>query len=225
MNRVLVLVEGPTERAIIQQVFAPHLKTKGVLLDTKVVGKPGHEGGNDFGMVHHELKALLYQEPTSVVTMFFDYYGLEGDWPGKSIIVGTDIQTNRRILEDAILQTIIKDMGKNFIPDRFIPYIQFHEVEGLLFTGPTEMAEIFEQPKLKTAFEKIVKDCGGCEKINNNYNTKPSKRIQDKFPAYKKGSSVNAHAWRILQHIGVERIRNQCPNFNEWYSKLERLGE
>ncbi len=45
------------------------------------------------------------------------------------------------------------------------------------------------------------------------------------FPGYRKGSSVNAHAYRIAQHIGLERIRRQCPHFNEWITKLEQLVE
>lgn len=53
--------------------------------------------------------------------------------------------------------------------------------------------------------------------------TTPSKRIIGLFPAYKKGSSVNAHAYRIARHIGLERMRQSCPHFNEWVSKLEQL--
>ncbi|MBN1190506.1 MAG: DUF4276 family protein [Dehalococcoidales bacterium] len=33
---------------------------------------------------------------------------------------------------------------------------------------------------------------------------------------------MNAHAYRIAQHIGLERIRKACPKFNQWYSQLEK---
>ena len=82
MSRVLMLVEGPTERAIVDHVFAPVLGAKGLFLFPKVVGKPGHKGGNKFAAVRRELKALYNQEPNSIVTMLFDYYGLPDDWPG-----------------------------------------------------------------------------------------------------------------------------------------------
>jgi hypothetical protein len=224
MSRVLVLVEGPTERVIIQEVFAPDLGGKKVFLNPRVVGQPGHKGGNKFATVRREIRNLICQEPDSIVTMFFDYYGLGNDWPGKVAIKNENIEIARGALEKALADIIKQDMGDGFNPERFIPYIQFHEMEGLLFADPGEMAEVFERPALKTEFEKIVKDCGGCEKINNNYETAPSRRIQKYFPAYKKGSSVNAHAWRIVQHIGVAKIRQQCPNFNDWYAKLENLG-
>ena len=58
--RVLVLVEGPTERAIIDSVFAPELGVKNVFLYPRVVGKPGHKGGNNFAIVRKELTALFH---------------------------------------------------------------------------------------------------------------------------------------------------------------------
>jgi hypothetical protein len=225
MNRVLVLVEGPTERVIIQQVFAPDLGTKNVFLNPRVVGQPGHKGGNKFATVRREIRNLMCQEPGSTVTMFFDYYGLGEEWPGITDIKGKNIEIARGTLETALADIIRQDIGDKFNSDKFIPYIQFHEMEGLLFADPDEMAKVFEKPELKTEFKKIVNECGGCEKINNNYETAPSRRIQKIYPAYKKGSSVNAHAWRITDHIGVEKIRKQCPNFNEWYSRMEKLGE
>lgn len=223
LKRVLVLVEGPTEQAIFTQVFAPDLGTKGVSIYPRVVGKVGHKGGNKFATVHKDLKALLKQEPDSIVTMLFDYYGLDDSWPGHAKAKGKTADKAFGIVTQAITNLITQDMGTEFDPARFIPYVQFYEVESLLFAGPSEMAEVFERPSLREIFEQIVKDCGGCENINDGYDTAPSKRIQQNFHSYKKGRSINAHAYRIAQHIGVERIRKACPLFNDWYSKLERL--
>lgn len=224
MSRVLILVEGPTERAIVDQVFAPNLGAKGVYLYPRVVGKPGYKGGNRFAAVLRELKALMRQEPGSVVTMFFDYYGLSGDWPGLESAKDKRPEAVPGILEPAIAAAVAREIGPDFNPNLFIPYIQMHEAESLLFAGPAEMAEIFQQPGLAEEFAEIVAICGGCELINNDPQTAPSKRIQNLYPGYKKGSSVNAHAYRIAQHIGVERIRRECPHFNEWLTKLEQLA-
>ncbi len=224
MKRVLLLVEGPTERAIAEQVFAPSLGVKGVYLYPRVVGKPGHKGGNSFATVSRELTSLLKQETSSTVTMFFDYYGLDESWPGVAKAKAKSIDVAFKAVLQAISETMAKQMGPEFNPARFIPYVQMHETESLLFAGPDEMAKVFERPGLKTRFEQIVTDCGGCEKINDDWETAPSRRIQRLFPGYKKGRSVNAHAYRIAQHIGVERIRRECPNFNEWFTRLEQLG-
>ncbi|MBN1190507.1 MAG: hypothetical protein JXA46_12195, partial [Dehalococcoidales bacterium] len=68
-------------------------------------------------------------------------------------------------------------------PEGWFP--QFRNI-GSIPTGTTalsdrcthEMAEVFEKTYLKETFEQIVKDCGGCEDINDGYDTAPSKRIQ-----------------------------------------------
>jgi hypothetical protein len=209
----------------MEQVFAPDLGTRGVYLYPRVVGKPGHKGGNRFATVRREIKALIRQEAESVVTMFFDYYGLDRDWPGVAEAEGKNLEIVHGIMGQAIAETIAQDIGDDFNSDRFIPYVQLHEIESLLFASPDEMARVFNKPALAAKFEQIVRDCGGCERINNDPENAPSKRIQKLFPEYKKGRSVNAHAYRIALHIGVERIRQQCPHFNDWFTRLERLGE
>ena len=224
MSRVLMLVEGPTERAIVDHVFAPVLAIKGVYLYPRVVGKPGHKGGNKFSTVRRELRALIHQEPVGTVTMLFDYYGLPEDWPGLTEARGKSPNAVPGIMEPAIAQAVVSDIGPAFNPENFIPYLQLHEIESLLFADPEKMAQIFDIPALAAEFGKIVRDCGGCENINDDPETAPSKRIEKLYPGYRKGSSVNAHAYRIAQHIGVEKIREQCPHFNEWFTKLEQLA-
>ncbi|MBI4388993.1 MAG: DUF4276 family protein [Nitrospinae bacterium] len=197
MSRVLILVEGQTERAIVQNVFAPILSIKGIYLYPKVVGKPGHKGGGKkFSSILHELTALLRQEPGSIVSTIFDYYALPNDWPGVSEACKSN--EPHQIIESATLDAVKQTMGDSFNAKRFIPYIQMHEIEALLFAGPEKMAQVFEDPLLAQKFESIVEQCDGCEKINKNPATAPSKRIKDIFPGYIKGSSVNSHAPRIL---------------------------
>ena len=224
MNRVLVLVEGPTERAMVDHVFAPELALKSIYLYPRVVGKPGKKGGNKFSVVRRELKALIKQEPQSMVTTFFDYYGLPKDWPGLEAAKGKMASEVPAIVEPAITEAVAQDLGSVFNRKRFLPYIQLHEVESLLFAAPDIMAQVFERPSLADTFKQIVEECGGCELINDDPATAPSKRIQRLFPTYKKGSSVNAHAYRIARRIGTDGIRRACPHFNEWYTKLEQLN-
>ncbi|WP_158269576.1 DUF4276 family protein [Desulfonatronum sp. SC1] len=224
MSRVLVLVEGPTERAIVDRVFAPEMGGRGVYLYPRVVGKPGHKGGNKFATVLRELKALLSQESDSTVTMLFDYYGLREDWPGLASAKGKRPEEIPTIIEPAIAAEVAAEMGLDFNRNRFIPYVQLHETESLLFACPDKMAQIFQRPELEAEFTKIVEECGGCEAINDDPETAPSKRIIRLFPGYKKGSSVNAHAHRIARHIGLQRMREQCPHFNEWMTKIEHLA-
>jgi len=225
MHRVLTVVEGPTERTIVEQTFAPYLGARGVSLHAKVIGKPGHKGGiRSFDAVRREILALLKQERASHVSTFFDYYGLPENWPGVQQAKGKKAMDMAAIVEIAMRDQVSAKMYSGDNPSRFIPYVQMHEVEALLFSDTKVMASVFERPDLERAFAGIVQECGECEAINDHEATAPSKRIEKLFPAYRKGSGVRAHAPIIVRRIGMDPLRKACPHFNEWIKRLEEIG-
>jgi len=223
MHRVLTVVEGFTERAIVEQTFASYLGTRGISLHAKVIGIPGHKGGiRSFEAVRREILALLKQEHGSHVTTFFDYYGLPKEWPGVRQAKGKKAQEIAGIVEAAMRDEVRIDSSDN--PSRFLPYVQMHEAEALLFSDTQVMASVFERSDLEARFAEIVQQCGECEEINDHETTAPSKRIERLFPNYRKGSGLRAHAPIIVRRIGVDRLRQACPHFNNWITKLETLG-
>ncbi len=225
MHRVLTVVEGFTERTIVEQTFAPYLGARGLSLHAKVIGKPGHKGGvRNFEAVRKEILALLKQERGSHVSTFFDYYGLPDKWPGVQQAKGKNAQEIAAIVEVAMRREVESKMDSSEDPSRFAPYVQMHEVEALLFSDPKVMANVFERPDLEDQFAQIVSECGECEEINDHETTAPSKRIERLFPPYRKGSGVRAHAPIIVRRIGVDQLRQACPHFNEWMTTLEALG-
>lgn len=225
MHRVLTVVEGFTERTILEQTFAPHLSARGVSLHAKVIGKPGHKGGiRNFDAVRKEILALLKQERGSHVSTFFDYYGLPDGWPGVQQAKGKKAQEIAGIVETAMRNEIAVKMDSSDDPNRFVPYIQMHELEALLFSDTNVMSSAFERPDLEPGFSQIVHECGECEEINDHQATAPSKRIERLFPGYRKGSGLRAHAPIIVRRIGVDRLRGACPHFNEWIKRLEDTG-
>ena len=224
MNRVLIIVEGSTERAVVEQVFAPHFGGHGIWLHAKVVGKPGHKGGiRNFELVRKEVIALMNQEKHSFISTFFDYYGLPASWPGISKAQGKPAHEKARIIETAMLENVRSILSESDNLNRFLPYVQMHELEALLYANPLVMASVFECPNLASSFSEVVRQCGECEEIDDNPDTAPSRRIARLFPGYRKGSSLNAHAPIIIKQIGVDAIRQACPHFNTWLSKLETL--
>jgi hypothetical protein len=54
---------------------------------------------------------------------------------------------------------------------------------------------------------------------NVNLHTAPSKRIQKLFPAYDKPE----HPLLAAMDIGLEIIRQECPLFDAWVNRLEKL--
>jgi len=222
MHRVLTVVEGFTERAIVEQAFAPYLGARGLSVHAKVIGKPGHKGGvRNFEAVRKEILALLNQERGSHVSTFFDYYGLPENWPGVQQAKGKKAREIAAIVETAMHGAVESKMDASDDPSRFLPYVQMHEAEALLFSDTKVMSDVFERPDLQVLFAQIIEECGECEEINDHEATAPSKRIEKLFPGYRKGSGIRAHAPIILKRIGVDQLRQACTHFNDWIATLE----
>lgn len=191
----------------------------------RLLGEPGHKGGiRSFQVVERDLSSLLKQDTEGYVTTLFDRYGLPHDWPGltESKKKGT-LDQALDALRDAMADRVIKLMGPDFRAERFLPYIQFHEIEAFLFVEPTETARLLGDPRKAEQLQKAVDECCECEAVNDNANTAPSKRIEALFPTYKKGKGVNAHLPRVCQTLGLTALREACPLFNGWIERLESL--
>jgi hypothetical protein len=237
-HRVLAVVEGQTEFSVLNSTVVPHLGALSVFLYPKVVGKPGHKGGNyrTFERMCHEIVSLFRQEPTAVVTTFFDFYDMREDWPGVEAAIqakknGLAASKVAEIVERAWQVEVAKHTAELALPAKFIPYVQMHELETLLFASPKDMAEAFVNPQLEPKFAAIVAECGGCEEINDRPEFAPARRIETLFSSYRKGRDRNKredrrpHAPIIAERIGISAIRAACPHFNGWVTSLEALAE
>lgn len=205
MSRVLALVEGQTERAFLDSVLKPHLASAGIYLSARVSGKPGKQKGGvrPFASVARELSALLKQDGEAYLTTMFDYYGMPGDWPGLAAVRGLATAQIPATIESAITLTLRQELGDSGrIAERFIPYIQMHEFEALLFATPAVLATAINRPDLTNTFTDIVSRCNGCETIDNSPSTAPSKRIISVYPSYAKVSmgSVRRSKNRTERH-------------------------
>ncbi|MDR3405710.1 MAG: DUF4276 family protein [Chthoniobacter sp.] len=222
---MLVIVEGQTERAALQQVdVGTQFFNQGFSVHPKVVGKPGHKGGvRSFERILPEIIALLRQEPQAKVSTLFDFYALPlADWPGHPQSANLPPAQAVSIIEAGMTAAVAAAIP-GLIPGRFVPYIQLFEFEALLFADPAVMAAAFGNPALNQTFAAIVAQCGGCEAIDSGPHTAPSKRIEAVYPAYKKGSGLNAHAPIILGQIARNNwphLLQACPRFAGWIGNL-----
>jgi len=98
---------------------------------------------------------------------------------------------------------------------RFVPYVQLHEYEGLLFSDPHRFAEAIGRPHLATDFLRVRESFPTPEDISA-----PSKRILRVFDSYRKvlDGTIAARA------VGIEAMRRQCPHFRDWLAKLQALS-
>lgn len=76
----------------------------------------------------------------------------------------------------------------------------------------------FEEDEIKIEDLQAAADAfESPEMINNSPETAPSKRLIDAIPDYDKIVFGNC----VVMDIGLEKIREKCPLFNEWVEKLE----
>jgi hypothetical protein len=99
--------------------------------------------------------------------------------------------------------------------------LTLHEYEGLLFSSPVEIAKTLQgDGNMEARLMRIRRDFKTPEEINDNPNTAPHSRIEQLLPGYNKP----LYGVLIAARIGLERIRTECPHFNQWLTRLEGIG-
>jgi uncharacterized protein DUF4276 len=86
-----ILCEGQTEEILVRDVIAPHLATaevritKSTFITKRPAGGPAFKGGlSTWGKLQPELRRLLDDSSTTVLTTLFDYYAFPSDAPGMA---------------------------------------------------------------------------------------------------------------------------------------------
>jgi len=218
MKRVVIICEGETEREFCKTLLATHFAKKNIHIQSPLI-KRSMGGIVRWGILKKEIETYL-REKDVFVTMLIDYYGLYSkyrfpEWEESLRIV--DKNDRMTFLEDA-MQNDIKDSVRH----RFIPYLQLHEFEGLLFNDinifyeqvPKE--ELVGIAELKQTFRDYPDNP---EMINNNRATSPSHRLERIISGYNK----ILYGHYFAEAIGLDRIRNKSPRFHEWMNIIERV--
>lgn len=226
MSRLVVLVEGQTERTFVNAQLAPHLLSFGIRAHAVLPGKGGQEGGvRKWQGTLADLRRWL-SGGTFVSTMF-DFYGMPDDWPGRLAASNLPHQVRASHVEEALTETITVEMGDRYNPARFVPYIQLHEFEALAFASPEILAATVvpvasgvNERELAIRLTEIVSAAGAPEWINDHYDTCPSRRIAK----YVKGYRKVAMGPIITARIGIPTLREKCNHFASWIEKLEAIA-
>jgi len=207
MTRWGVSVEGPTERDFVTGVVAPHLLSLQIFCQPvviqssrKLTGEKLTGGSVTIERAKRDVMRLLAS--FDFVTTFYDYYGFQG----RGALSPSDI-------EDSLKAAV------GHAERRFLPYIQVHEFEALLFSDPQKLAERLGLANAGS-IQAIVQGFGSPEDINNNPATAPSKRIQGLSQRYDKV----LQGPQIAANIGLAQIRQKCARFDNWLAKIENAA-
>lgn len=222
---IFIVVEGQTEQTFVREVLAPQTAPKGIYLHLALIGKPGHKGGYiHFDRAKNDIGNFLKRRDRAYVSTMFDYFRIDSQWPGKAEVLwkiqnGCSFSAIQKaeILEAATRDEIVKVFADYNAERRFIPYIEMHEFEALLFSNVEILADKIEVDVSR--IREVVEECNNPEEINDDPVKAPSKRLE----AMKNGYRKVADGKTISEAIGIETIRRQCTHFNNWLTKLEHL--
>ena len=222
MIRVYAIVEGQTEEAFVGKVLAPEFWGRDIHITAIVVGRPGYRGGSvNYDRVSRDVLKLLKQERKTYCTTMIDFYGLGRGFPGTPPPAQLSNLAKVRHIEAALKQDICARIP-DFRPDlRFIPYLQLHEYEALLFSDPKSFATGINQAHLAQKFQQIRDAFPTPEDINDTSTTAPSKRVMTAYPAYSKV----IEGTQAAMAVGIAAMRAACHHFREWLETLESIVE
>ena len=218
---VYIIVEGQTEQTFVRELLAPEMAFQGIFLHPVLIGKPGHKGGNiRFERATKDIGGFLKQRYDTHISTMFDYFRLDPSWPGNANMQScpTAIEKAEKI-ENATLAKIKELFPDHNIEERFIPYIEMHEFETLLFSNASILASEIGVDTGK--IEDILDKFGEPEEIDDGPDTAPSKRLMSLRRGYRKVAMGKT----IAEAIGISTMREKCPHFDRWLARLEQLGE
>jgi hypothetical protein len=222
MVTVVVIGEGPTEEQFLKQVVAPAFRARQIFIKPLLLQtSKGHKGGGlNIDRVTDNAIKILRADGRVILSTFFDLYGLAADFPGIQAAQSLpDVYQRVRHLEQALHQAVIAKVQCQ--PQRFLPHIQPHEFEALLFADVAALCKA--EPgweKSLGALEKVRATHDTPEHINDGYETAPSKRLLGLLePQYKK----TRHGPLAAQKITLDVIERECPHFKSWMDALRKL--
>lgn len=229
MNQIIlnVLCEGYTEDRFANSVLKEYLKGSGIVVKTTILltnKKKKIRGGMlSYQQAKTELELLIKQHSRRTsekhfYTTMFDLYALPNDFPGYADALKIqDCYAATKKLED--------EFSKDINNPQFIPYIQLHEFEALVFCGLEYL--LIDYPDMTKQVEdlkKVLVSFGdNPEKINNSPETAPSKRIMKAFESkhhYDKTKSGEL----VTSKARIPFLKEKCLHFREWIESLEKIS-
>lgn len=216
-KKILILVEGYTEESFVKNVLNKYYYAKEIFLIPTIIttkknlAGPNYKGGvSSYNQVKNDLLPLFNDTSASIITTMIDYYAIPDDFPGFNEKPESDCFKRVEFMEEKFSVDVNRE--------RFVPYLQLHEFEALIFASAANLSSVFigETKHIKQV-ELINNKFKSPEEINENLQSAPSKRLISIFPAYQK----TFHSNLILSNIKVDDLRGKCPHFNSWLTTLE----
>jgi hypothetical protein len=209
-KRLYIVVEGQTEEEFVKSLLAPFFQDMGIYAYPLIIHtSKGHKGGfvNYEHLKNDIVRLLKSQGQDVIVSMLVDFFRCP-EVPEKDIwsIIPNHVE---RVVE---MEMAIK---KDINDWRFVPYIQLHEFEALLFSSDEGFKKYFSDKEI-LELQGIIESYENPEDINSSPEGAPSKRLLRIVPDYDKVVYGNI----IALEIGLKLIVDRCPRFKAWTELL-----
>ena len=185
------------------------------------LSKKGEKGGDvKFERLRVDIRNHLLQRADTFITTMVDYYGLK-EWPEKEKIPAHSAPEKISKTLCNVAYDIIRNderLAKAGAESRFVPFVMVHEFEALLYSDATILAKAIGISQ--ELVDKVISECGSPEQVNNSPQTAPSKRLEHWSNNHYGKTTMGI---KIAQQIGIVRMREHCPLFNQWLKTLEQL--
>ncbi len=212
MKRLYIVVEGPTEEGFVKTILRPYFASCGVYAVYPILihtSKLGRGGFVNYGHLENTVRPLLKSQGDDViVTTFVDFFRIPTNMPQYAQCMCAQSNKERVVELERCLGEQIKDR-------RFVPYIQLHEFEALLFSSNDGFKAYFTDEQAERT-SMIVEDFDNPEDINSSPEAAPSKRILEIKDNYNKPLEGNL----IALEVGINKILERCPRFASWVNDL-----
>jgi hypothetical protein len=223
MKKLFIVVEGETEERFLRKVLYSDFIQKGIHIEAqqwltnRKLGIGG--GGSNFDLIENHLRRLIsrYQYDENVfISVMVDLYA----FPIGGNTVYDEEVINQQSGKNKVL--LLQDkMNNRMHYQNFIPYVQLHEYEALLLSKPDALLTFYTDKAQEV--EGLKAEINGMhpEEINETPQGAPSKRIIKYLPHYKKQKTTAGVT--TAEKIGLPFLRQACPHFNDWVTKLESI--
>ena len=217
MKRLVIIVEGETEESFVNNILCPYFCSKGLYNTIQCFKtKHSHGGISKYSYIKKDILNTLYEKDV-VVSMMIDFYRLPLDFPGFSDLKATQTHKEQASLLETEIKKDLEDTQKHQF-DNFIPYIQLHEFEALVFASIKGIDILFEREEMDyKGLMNVIEEHPNPEEINNHPATAPSMRLKKLIPGYNKV----LHGIEIIKTMGMPELLEKCPRFKTWVESME----
>lgn len=173
----------------------------------------GKKGGDvKYDRLKFNIDKLLKRESDILATTFVDFFRLKNDFPNFEEAQKIINKTQR---VDFLEQAIAEDIDN----PRFVPYIQLHEFEGLLFAAKDgfEFLPDLKQANLDNLL-LAVEEKANPEELNDGPFTAPSKRLEQLIPGFDKNKPF--YGGLIAEVNTINAVLDRCLRFKTWVEIL-----